>query len=43
MLVRDVPFVAEQTFYTRHGDVFAWACLGAAIAVSAATLRPRRG
>ncbi len=43
VLVRDVPFVAQQTFYTRHGDVFAWACLGAAIAVSAATLRPRRG
>jgi apolipoprotein N-acyltransferase len=42
VLVRDVPFVAETTFYTRHGDVFAWGCLGAAIALSAATLR-RRG
>ena len=23
-LVRDVPFVSGTTFYTRHGDVFAW-------------------
>lgn len=43
VLVRDVPFISELTFYTRHGDVLGWACLGAAIAFSAATLRPRRG
>ncbi len=42
VLVRDVPFVTELTFYTRQGDIFAWACLGAAIAFSAATLRSRR-
>lgn len=41
MLVRDVPFVSEVTVYARHGDVFAWGCLGAAIALSAATLRRR--
>ena len=28
VLVRDVPLLAGSTFYTRHGDVFAWACLG---------------
>jgi apolipoprotein N-acyltransferase len=31
VLVRDVPFVAEETFYARHGDLFAWACLGATL------------
>jgi apolipoprotein N-acyltransferase len=39
VVVRDVPFVAETTFYARHGDVFAWACLGGAMAVSVAALR----
>jgi apolipoprotein N-acyltransferase len=44
VVVADVPFVDEQTFYTRHGDVFAWACLGAALALTAATVKraPRR-
>jgi apolipoprotein N-acyltransferase len=30
-LVRDVPIVPGQTFYSRHGDVFAWGCLVAAV------------
>jgi apolipoprotein N-acyltransferase len=42
VLVREVPFVAGTTFYTRHGDVFAQACAAAALALVAATLR-RRG
>jgi apolipoprotein N-acyltransferase len=40
VLVREVPFVAGTTFYTRHGDVFAYACL--AVAVSALFPRLRR-
>ncbi len=43
VLVREVPFVAGTTFYTRHGDVFARACAAAGLALLAATLRrPRR-
>jgi apolipoprotein N-acyltransferase len=42
VLVRDVAWVPGGTFYTRHGDVFAWGCLGAALAFTAATWR-RRG
>ncbi len=41
VLVRDVPFVSEVTPYARHGDVFAWGCLGAAVALTAALLRRR--
>jgi apolipoprotein N-acyltransferase len=41
VVVRDVPFVSEPTFYSRHGDVFAWACLGAAVALTGAALRRR--
>ncbi len=33
VLVREVPFVAETTFYTRHGDVFARACAAIALAL----------
>jgi apolipoprotein N-acyltransferase len=36
VLVRDVPLLAGSTFYTRHGDLFAWACLGAALALTGA-------
>jgi apolipoprotein N-acyltransferase len=36
VLVRDVPLLARSTFYSRHGDLFAWACLGAAVALLAA-------
>jgi apolipoprotein N-acyltransferase len=41
-VVADVPFVNTQTFYTRHGDVFAWACLGAALALTSVTVRRSR-
>jgi apolipoprotein N-acyltransferase len=37
LLVREVPFVAETTFYTRHGDVFARACAAVALALVAAS------
>jgi apolipoprotein N-acyltransferase len=41
VLVREVPFVSEETFYTRHGDVFAQACLALGLAlVAAAGRRP---
>jgi len=33
VLVREVPFVGETTFYTRHGDVFARACAAIALAL----------
>lgn len=42
VLVRDVPFIAEKSFYTRHGDLFALACLAVALALLVATV-PRRG
>jgi apolipoprotein N-acyltransferase len=41
VLVRDVPFTSGLTFYARHGDVFADACVAAALAMLAATLRRR--
>jgi len=41
ILVRDVPFVPGTTFYARHGDVFAWTCLGLAAVLTATTLRQR--
>ena len=41
-LVREVAFVPGTTFYARHGDVFAWGCLAAAAAVTAATWRRRQ-
>ena len=46
VLVREVPFVAGTTFYTRHGDVFAYACFGVAMALVTASFprvrqRPR--
>ena len=40
VLVREVPFVAETTFYTRHGNVFAQACAAMALALVAATFAP---
>ena len=43
VLVREVPFLAERSFYTRHGDVFARACAAIALAFLAATFRPRVG
>jgi len=41
VLVREVPLLAGSTFYTRHGDLFAWACLGAAVALTGAGLGKR--
>lgn len=41
-LVADVGIVSGQTPYARYGDVFAWACLGAAVALTASLL-VRRG
>ena len=35
VLVHDVPLLAGTTFYSRRGDVFAWGCLGAAVALLA--------
>jgi apolipoprotein N-acyltransferase len=43
VIVRDVPLLREQTLYARHGDVFAWGCLGAAVAFSGFLLLGRRG
>jgi len=39
VLVRDVPFVAGATFYTRYGDVFAWGCFLTAVGLTLASLR----
>ena len=38
VLVRDVPLLKGATFYARHGDVFAWAALGATLALTASLL-----
>jgi apolipoprotein N-acyltransferase len=38
VLVRDVALVSDETFYARHGDVFAWAALGAVVALTARAL-----
>ena len=44
VLVRDVPWVRGETFYARHGDVFAWTCFaaGAALALATFTAGTRR-
>ncbi len=42
VLVREVPFVAETSFYTRHGDLFAQASSAIALALLAATFGRRR-
>jgi len=34
-IVRDVAIVPGLTFYARRGDLFAWGCLGAAVAATA--------
>ena len=41
VLVRDVPLVTTKTFYARHGDVFAWAALGATLALTGSLLATR--
>jgi apolipoprotein N-acyltransferase len=42
VLVRDVPLLKGSTFYARHGDVFAWAALGATLALTASLLASQR-
>lgn len=42
-LVRDVPLFTETTYYTRHGDVFAWTCAALALGLTAAAFLLRRG
>jgi apolipoprotein N-acyltransferase len=42
VLVREVPLVTGTTFYARHGDVFAWACLGATVAFTASAFTRKR-
>jgi apolipoprotein N-acyltransferase len=41
-LVEDVPLISARTFYSRYGDVFAWACLGVALTLTGGTVRTRR-
>jgi apolipoprotein N-acyltransferase len=41
LVVRDVPLVAERTFYARYGDLFAQASSAIALALVAATVRRR--
>jgi len=43
LLVREVPFIAQRSFYTRWGDVFARTCLAVGLALAAATFRRRPG
>ena len=42
VLVGDAGIVPGRTPYTRHGDVLAWACLGATVALTASVLVRRR-
>ena len=42
VLVREVPFVAETSFYTRHGDLFAQSCSAVALALLAGSFGGRR-
>ena len=41
VLVADVGIVRGSTPYARYGDMFAWACLGAAVALTAGVLARR--
>lgn len=43
VLVREVPFVAEMSFYARHGDLFARACAAIALALVLASYGWPRG
>jgi apolipoprotein N-acyltransferase len=38
VLVQDVPLLKGETFYARHGDVFAWGALGATVALTATAI-----
>lgn len=33
MIVGEIPLREEESFYTRHGDVFPWVCFGLAVAM----------
>jgi apolipoprotein N-acyltransferase len=37
-LVRDVPLMPGTTFYSRHGDAFAWTCLALSLGLTGAAL-----
>lgn len=41
-IVREVPIVPGLTFYARRGDIFAWGCLAAAVALTAVAASRRR-
>lgn len=41
VVVREVPVTTRLTPYARFGDVFAWACLGGAVALTASALAGR--
>jgi apolipoprotein N-acyltransferase len=41
VLVREVPFLTGQTFYSRYGDVFAGSCLLASVGLTILALRMR--
>jgi apolipoprotein N-acyltransferase len=43
VIVEDVSLLAGDTFYSRHGDVFAWACLTGAALATAATFFSQPG
>jgi len=39
ILVRDIPLLKERTFYTMHGDLFAWAMIAVTIVLLAVSIR----
>lgn len=42
VLARELEIATLDTFYSRHGDVFAWGCFAAAAAISGLAFRPGR-
>lgn len=42
LLVRDVPLMGGETFYSRHGDVFGWLCVALAALLTLAPRNPGR-
>jgi len=42
-VIRDIPLIKEKTFYTRHGDVFAYLCLLGALAIAGRAVLNKRG
>jgi len=41
ILVRDIPLLVKRTFYTKHGDVFAWTIIAISLLGLAVALRSR--